>query len=59
VLQALGAAYAENGQFEKAAQTARKALEIASAARNNMLIGALNTQLRLYEQGHAYRDGSG
>jgi len=59
VLQALGAAYAENRQFEKAAQTARKALEIASAARNNMLIGALNTQLRLYEQGQAYRDGSG
>jgi twitching motility protein PilT len=59
VLQALGAAYAENGHCDRAAEVARKAIGIASAARNNALIASLNTQLRLYEQGQAYRDTAG
>jgi hypothetical protein len=56
VLQALAAAYAENGAYRKALETARKALDIASVQKNNTLIASLNMQLKLYEQDQPFRD---
>jgi twitching motility protein PilT len=56
ILQALAAAYAENGSFRKALETARKALDIAAVQRNNTLIASLNAQIRLYERDEPYRD---
>jgi hypothetical protein len=56
VLQALAAAYAENGSFRRALNTAHKALEIAVAQKNNTLIASINNQIKLYEKDEPYRD---
>jgi twitching motility protein PilT len=56
VLDTLGTAYAENGNFRRAADAARKALEIALAQKLSALIGPLNFRLRLYEKNQPFRD---
>lgn len=56
VLDTLGAAQAESGNFRAAIEAARKALGIASAERDNARIAALNRQLSCYESGNAFRE---
>ena len=54
VLYTLGAAYAEVGRFEKAAETARHALEMAKGQGNSGLVGEIQRTLERYEKGRAY-----
>jgi hypothetical protein len=56
VLEALAAAYAENGSFRKALESAHKALDIAVVQRNNALIASINNQIKLYEREEPFRD---
>jgi tetratricopeptide (TPR) repeat protein len=55
VLRTLAAAYAENGQFSKAFQNAKSALELATTQRNQALVEALQYDLSLYQKGLPYR----
>ena len=49
-LDTLAAAYAETGQFERAVETARRALLLASESGDKKLIKQFTTRLKLYEQ---------
>ena len=49
-LTRLAAAYAADGQFEQAEETAQKALELASALKQDELINRIREQLELYRQ---------
>jgi tetratricopeptide (TPR) repeat protein len=51
VLRTLAAAYAENGQFSKAFESAKNALELATAQSNQALVEALQHDLSLYQKG--------
>jgi tetratricopeptide (TPR) repeat protein len=51
VLRALAAALAESGQFDVAAQTAQKAIDLAQATGRQDLAGKLNGELRRYRAG--------
>ena len=51
-LDTLGAAYAEIGQFDKAAQAARQALKLAPTEKKN----AVSARLAQYGRGQAYRE---
>jgi tetratricopeptide (TPR) repeat protein len=51
-LDTLGAAYSEQGDFEKAMEYQRKAIELASPEERQ----ALQDRLRGYASGQAYRD---
>jgi tetratricopeptide (TPR) repeat protein len=55
VLGTLAAAYAENGRFAEAVESAKKALAMAQAASDAAAINDLRVQLRAYERGRAYR----
>jgi tetratricopeptide (TPR) repeat protein len=55
VLRTLAAAYAENGQFSKAFESAKSALELATTQRNQALVEALQYDLSLYQKGLPYR----
>jgi len=55
VLDTLGMAYAETGQFEQAQNTARKALDACQASNNKEACSALEEHLRLYESGRPCR----
>jgi arabinofuranosyltransferase len=55
VLDTLAAAYAENGRWPEAVQTARRALELASQQDNKGLADALRARVALYEAGKPYR----
>ena len=55
VLDTLGAAYAENGQFEKAVNTAREAGALAEAVGKTDLAKQIGTRLRLYLANKPYR----
>jgi len=55
VLRTLAAAYAENGQFSKAFESAKSALELANTQRNQALVEALQHDLSLYQKGLPYR----
>ncbi len=48
LLDTLSVAYAAAGQFEKAIETAQKALDFAKAADNDVLIKAIKEHLKLY-----------
>jgi tetratricopeptide (TPR) repeat protein len=50
-LRALAAAYAEEGSYGLAAVTARNALELAVAQKNDALAAALQKEIKLYEAG--------
>jgi tetratricopeptide (TPR) repeat protein len=55
-LDALAAAYAEDQRFAEAAQTAERALEMASAEGDTAMATALRERLRMYRAGTAFRD---
>jgi len=55
-LDTLAAAYAESGRFAEAAQTARRALDLATQQNQPALAKDLQAQLRLYEAGTPYRE---
>ena len=54
-LDALAAAYAENGNFEKAVETAQKALELALQLGPEEHVIGLKKRLKLYQAGQPYR----
>jgi arylsulfatase A-like enzyme/Flp pilus assembly protein TadD len=56
MLDTLGAALAANGQFDKAAETARKALQLAKSTGQNDLVRDLQRHLNLYEMQKALRE---
>lgn len=51
----LAAAYAEVGRFDEAANLARKAVELALAARQNDMAAEMRDRLRLYEAKQPFR----
>jgi hypothetical protein len=59
VLDALAAAYAENGQFSQAVATARKALALASQGKPGGLADELRARLRMYEAHRPWRQTAG
>jgi Flp pilus assembly protein TadD len=58
VLHTLAAAYAESGRYEEAVKTARRALELAVAQRNEDLTAKLPKEIILYEGRRPMRDGT-
>jgi len=56
VLHALAAAYAESGQFGKAIEIARAAMQLAQTQGDNSLAGALQQEIALYELALPYRE---
>jgi tetratricopeptide (TPR) repeat protein len=56
ILRTLAAAYAESGRFTEAAETGRRALQLAATQTNTVLINALRVQIKLYEAGLPFRD---
>lgn len=56
VLDTLGAAHAQNGQFNKALDAARKGLKLARASRQTELGDALERRIELYESGKPMRE---
>lgn len=54
VLDTLAGAYAEAGRVSEAAQTAERALELASSQTNQVFVGALRKRLELYRAGLPY-----
>jgi tetratricopeptide (TPR) repeat protein len=57
-LDALAAAYAEYGNFNKAAETARRALDLALQIGPEEHIIGLKKRLKLYQSGQSYRKNS-
>ena len=55
-LHTLAAAYAENGQFEKAVAAAKDALAIADANGIRSLAESLRSKIALYQSGLAYHE---
>ena len=51
ILCTLAAAYAEAGRFPEAIETAQRALQLAETQSNTALVGALQSQLKLYQAG--------
>jgi tetratricopeptide (TPR) repeat protein len=51
ILSTLSAAYAAKGRFSEAIAAAQKALDIATAGRNNQLADFIRRQLETYKQG--------
>src|SRR5207302_5840860 len=56
VLRTLAAAYAESGQFGKAIEIARAALQLARTQGDNSLASAFQQEIPLYELGLPYRE---
>jgi Flp pilus assembly protein TadD len=56
ILQTLAAAYAETGQFARAVETARRALELTTAQGNTPLAEALQKEIALYQAGSPYHE---
>ncbi len=54
VLDALAAAYAAAGQFDRAVTTAQQAIELADSSGARQLAAGLRERLRLYQGGEAY-----
>jgi len=55
ILDTLAAAYAENGQFARAAASATRALELAGARGNSAQAAAIRARLLLYKESKPYR----
>jgi protein O-mannosyl-transferase len=55
VLRTLAAAFAENGEFAKAIQTAQSAMQLARMQRQDSLTTDLDQQIALYQLGIPYR----
>jgi tetratricopeptide (TPR) repeat protein len=58
ILHTLAAAYAEAGRFSDAAQSAKKAIELAQAAGQQDLSGQFEGELKLYEMGLPFHEKS-
>jgi Flp pilus assembly protein TadD len=56
VLRTFAAAYAESGQFGKAIEIARTAMQLARSQGDNSLAGSLQQQIALYELALPYRE---
>ncbi len=56
VLDTLGAAYAEAGDFAQAVATAERALALATDAGNSALEQMISARMRLFEERRAYRN---
>lgn len=56
VLRTLAAAYAENRQFDKAADTAERAAQLAASQGNSSLAQTLRHEIELYRAGSSYRE---
>ena len=54
-LDTLAVAYAEAGQFDKAVQTAQRAIALAKQAADHRAAAAMQRRLELFEQKHPYR----
>jgi tetratricopeptide (TPR) repeat protein len=59
LLHTLAAAYAEDGQFEKAVAAANDALAIAEAKGITSLAESLRSKLTLYQNGSAFHEAEG
>jgi protein O-mannosyl-transferase len=59
LLDTLAAAYANAGEFDKAATTAEKAVESATLGGNNKLSEAIKSRLRLYRLRQPFRETGG
>jgi tetratricopeptide (TPR) repeat protein len=57
VLHILAAAYAQNGEFSKAINTAQQAMQLALAQSNYVLVDSLRSEIELYQSGQPYRYG--
>jgi hypothetical protein len=55
LVDVLAAAYAETGQFDRAVETARKAVDLARAAGQGAAAQDIEKRLELYQAGKAYR----
>jgi len=55
-LDTLAMAYAEDGRFTEALETARRALQIAEEKGEASLEGSLNEKISKYQSKHPYRD---
>ena len=58
ILRTLAAAYAENGQFSEAVQTAQRGIELANSQGNSGLATELQGNIALYQAGRPLRDPS-
>ena len=58
IYRLLAAAYAENGQFERATETAQRGSELAIKQRNYTLANALESNIDLYRKSLPLRDSS-
>ena len=59
VLDTLAAAYARNGEFPEAIETAQKALRLVDPNKNPALIKLLNQEIRLFRSHIPYTEDSG
>jgi tetratricopeptide (TPR) repeat protein len=57
ILRILAAAYAQNGQFSQAIETAERTLQLAVDQNNSVLADSLRAELDLYRNGLPYRFG--
>lgn len=55
-LRSLAAAYAENGQFSEAVETAQRALQFSSKTTRRDLTQAIQNELRLYQMASPYHE---
>ena len=55
-LDTLGAAYAEAGEYDKAVETARRALELPATKGDPSLAEGIQTRLKLYEAKTPYHE---
>ena len=58
VLRTLAAAYAENGEFPQAVETAERASKLATAQRNLSLAETLTQEISSYRANEPHREGS-
>ena len=58
LLDTLAAAYAEAGQFDKARQTAQKAMELARSTGHEKWMTDIEKRLQLYQSGRPFHEGS-
>ena len=58
LLDTLAAAYAEAGQFDKARQTAQKAIELARSTGHEKWVTDIEKRLQLYQSGRPFHEGS-
>jgi tetratricopeptide (TPR) repeat protein len=56
ILRTLAAAYAEAGQYPDAIQIAQRALQLADAQSNTVLVNALLREIKLYEAGRPFEE---